>query len=382
MSLQEFASKIAWLCLAVSLFALCLTAFNSLWMRKSAAAALKAPQKGPLISVLVPARDEEEGIAGCLDSLLAQRYQPLELIVYDDDSSDRTAAILDRYAAAWPEKITVIHGKGLEPGWYGKPRAMQVLLEAAKGEWLYYTDADTLHRPDSVGFSLALAQKYRSDLVSGYVQQRIGSLGEALVVPAIYLLSMFAMPLGLVHATGIPAISHAIGQSMFFNRSVLAGLGGFTLLKDKVSEDVHMARLIKRRGGRVLFADLKNHVSCRMYSDYPSAIVGLSKNVYDYFGKNRAVLVAATAGIALVLLLPLIASLWLPSGFEQAQRIFRLSCLSMVTAWTLLILDRRLPWYLPFFYPILLINVLSTAWRAARLFSIGKAVEWKGRMVR
>ena len=380
MSLLQIASFIAWLCLAVSLLALCLTSLNAFWMLRSAKP--KALQTGPLISVLVPARDEEENITACLDSLILQRYQPLEIIVYDDDSTDRTAAILDRYAAFWPEKLQVIHGKGLESGWYGKPKAMQVLFEAAKGEWLYYTDADTIHQPDSVGFSLALARRYDSDLISGYVQQHIGSLGEALVVPAIYLLSMFVMPLGLVHTLRAPAISHAIGQSMFFKRSFLARLDGFKLLKNKVSEDVYMARLIKRRGGRVLFADLKDHVSCRMYRDYTSAIVGLSKNVYDYFGKNQAVLVAATAGITLVLLLPLLASVWLPSGFEAAQGIFRFSCLFMFASWVLLILDRRLPWYLPFFYPVLLINVLSTAWRAARLFSTGRAVEWKGRMVR
>jgi hypothetical protein len=110
--------------------------------------------------------------------------------------------------------------------------------------------------------------------------------------------------------------------------------------------------------------------------------VGLSKNVYDYFGKNQAVLIAATVGITIALLLPIPASLWLPAGFEATRLIFRLSCLLMFSAWLLLTFDRRLPWYLPFFYPILLINVLSTAWRAARLFSTGRAVEWKGRMVR
>ena len=380
MSLIQIAAVLSRLCLAVSLLALCLTTLNALWMRKSAAA--QAQTGGPLVSVLVPARDEEEGIAACLDSLLSQQYQTLEIIVYDDDSSDGTAAILDRYAKAWPGRLKVIHGKGLEPGWYGKPKAMQLLFEAARGDWLYYTDADTLHEADSIGFSLALAGKFNSDLVSGYVQQRIGSLGEALVVPAIYLLSMFALPLGLVHRSSSPALSHAIGQSMLFKRSVLVKLGGFSLLKNKVSEDVHMARLIKHRKGRVLFADLKDRISCRMYENYSSAIVGLSKNVYDYFGKKPSILIAATAGIAIALLLPIAASLWLPSGFEAALGAFRLSCLFMFLAWTVLILDRRLPWYLPFCYPLLLINVLSTAWRAARLFSTGRAVEWKGRMVR
>ena len=96
MILSGIVANLAWLCLAVSLLALCLTAVNALWMRRSAGS--KALETGPLVSVLVPARDEEEGIAACLDSLLSQRYQPMEVIVYDDDSSDRTPAILDRYA--------------------------------------------------------------------------------------------------------------------------------------------------------------------------------------------------------------------------------------------------------------------------------------------
>ncbi len=380
MSVEQMARLLAYLCLGIASYSCILTLLNSLWMRRSAG--LKALKEGPAVSVLIPARNEEEGIAACLDSLLAQNYKNFEIIVYDDDSKDGTAAILDHYAARYPGTLKVLHGQSLAEGWYGKPQAMQKLYEASKGHWLYYTDADTLHSPESIGASMSLALKYRADLVSGYVQQRLGSVGEALVVPAIYLLSMFALPLELIHTSSIPALSHAIGQSMLFKRSCIDGLGGFSPIKDKVSEDVRIARLIKRKNGRVLFADLKSRLACRMYSDYASAIVGLSKNVYDYFGKNPAVLLAATAGISIFLLLPVAASLWLPPFLISVQGIFRLASLAMFATWVLVALDRRLPWYVPLAYPLILINVLSTAWRAARLFSTGRAVEWKGRMVR
>jgi len=380
MNVEQIARLLAYLCLGIALYSFILTLLNTLWMRRSAG--LKALEKGPSVSILIPARDEEKGIEACLDSLLAQNYENFEIIVYDDDSKDGTAAILDRYAAHHAGTLKVLHGQGLAEGWYGKPQAMEALYKASKGQWLYYTDADTLHNPESIGASIALALRYKADLVSGYVQQRLGSVGEAFVVPAIYLLSMFALPLELIHASGIPALSHAIGQSMLFRKSCIDSLGGFTPIKDRVSEDVRIARLIKRNKGRVLFADLKNRLSCRMYSDYASAIVGLSKNVYDYFGKNPVVLLAATAGISIFLLLPVLASLWLPPFMISVQGTFRLASLAMLATWLLVALDRRLPWYVPLTYPLILINVLSTAWRAARLFSTGRAVEWKGRMVR
>lgn len=380
MSLEECAVIYAALTLAAAIFTLVLTAVNAAWMLRTST--IRPIKSGPLVSVLVPARDEEENIEACLDSLLAQNYRNLEIIVYDDDSSDGTGAILDRYRRSHPDHVKVIHGKGLAEGWYGKPQALMRLSQAAAGDWLYMTDADTVHRPDSVGFSLSLAQRYGADLVSGYVRQKLGGFGEAQVVPAIYLLSMVAMPLGLVHLTKTPRISHAIGQSMLFRKSAYDAIGGYAAVKNKVSEDVQIARLMKKHGGKALFADLKERVSCRMYRDYRSAIVGLSKNVYDYFNKNIYLLIAATAGVTLLFFLPIAASLWLPPCVAAAQPYFRLGCLVMVYAWYLLTMERMLPWYIPLIYPLILTNVLSTAWRAARLFATGKAVEWKGRMVK
>lgn len=365
---------------AVGLWFLLFTGLNTLWLRRTASVPL-CPNSDR-VSVLVPARNEERRIAACLDSLIAQRHKNMEIIVYDDDSTDGTRAILARYEKDRPGSIKVIDGKNLEKGWYGKPQALQRLSEAASGSWLFFTDADTLHRENSVGFALSLAAFYKADAVSGYVRLTLGGFGEAQVVPAIYLLSMSAMPLWLIPATRHPALSHAIGQVMLFKASTYKKIGGYRAVKDRVSEDIHMARLVKRQGGKILFADLKKQVSCRMYENYKSSVDGLSKNVFDYIGKNSAALIAATLVFPLFFLLPFAASVWLPSSLASSQLYFRLGALLHFGAWALTALDRGLPWYLPFIYPLVFINILSAAWRACRLFSTGRAVEWKGRMVK
>jgi len=361
------------------LFILLTTALNTVWLFHKS---VHPAKKGAKVSVLVPARNEETHIRTCVESLLSQDYDDYEIIVYDDDSTDSTGAILDRYADDNPDIVRVIHGKGVEEGWYGKPHAMQQLSEAAEGDWLLFTDADTIHKPDSIGMAVATADHYKADLVSGYLRHEVGSFGEAEVVPALYLLTMVGMPLWLIHIVKSPLISHAIGQFMFFKTSIYEKIGGYGSVRHMVSEDVRIARLVKKSGGKILFTDLKAQASCRMYDNYKSAIAGLSKNVYDYLGKNFFVLLLGTIAVPLLFFVPIIGSFWVPAFMSQAQPYFRFHFMTLLYSWTLVTMERMLPWYVPFIYPLILINVLSTAWRAFRLFFTGKAIEWKGRMVK
>jgi len=208
------------------------------------------------------------------------------------------------------------------------------------------------------------------------------SFGEASVVPAIYLLTMLGMPLWLIPITKMPAISHAIGQLMCFKKEKYWAMGGYEAVKNEVSEDVRIARLMKKHGGKVLFADLKQYASCRMYKDYSSAMGGISKNVFDYMNKNFALLLAGTIAVPLLFFVPILCSIWIPESLRAAQPYFWVHLMLMCYSFGLVTMERMLPWYLPFIYPVILINVLSLAWRAFRLFFTGKAIEWKGRMVK
>jgi chlorobactene glucosyltransferase len=190
------------------------------------------------------------------------------------------------------------------------------------------------------------------------------------------------VPLWLVHRTKSPAISHAIGQFMFFEAEGYRRLGGYGAVRDRVSEDVRIARLVKRSGGRVLFTDLKAQVSCSMYDDYRSAVDGISKNVFDYVDKNVGLLAAATVAVPLFAFVPLVGSIWLPPALAGAQVWFRIDVFLSFGAWAIVAWERRLPWYLPLISPLVLTSALSAGWRAFRLFGEGKAVLWKGRMVK
>ncbi|TXT50166.1 MAG: family 2 glycosyltransferase [Spirochaetes bacterium] len=373
-------------CLAIPSFMLAFTVLNTLWLMWSSL----IPQEttGGKVSVLVPARNEAANLEACLESLIRQEYEDFEIIVYDDQSSDGTGAIIERFVKRYPETVFMIRGGPLPEGWYGKPHALHSLAKRARGSRLLFTDADTIHRSDSIGKAAGLANYYAADFVSGYVQHKAATLGDSLVFPMIYLLTMGYMPLWLTLQSLHPRISHAIGQFVFVDRAAYLLSGGYESVKDKVSEDVHFVRRMKRQGYRVVFADLKDQVSCRMFKDYRHAIDGISKNVYDYIEKKFPILAAATILLPLLVFLPIILSIWIPPFFPASSPLariqpeLRLSVLLSMFVWFVVALERKLPWYIPLLYPVIYVNTLSAAWRAHRIFSQGRGIVWKGRIVR
>ncbi|HEY9053766.1 MAG TPA: glycosyltransferase [Rectinemataceae bacterium] len=407
------------ICAMAAAWVFILSTANSLWLASTNRLRPTAPIASPRISVLVPARNEAQRIEKCLASLLAQDYADYEIIVYDDDSSDGTGPILDRLAARQAESrqaaarlaaasspsdtgipgarsepsLAIIRGHGLPEGWYGKAWAMHTLAKAASGEYLLFTDADTIHAPGSLARLSALAVRCGADLVSGYVQHEIPNFGQAAVVPAIYLLTMAIMPLALIRATRIPAFSHAIGQCMFFKAESYWRIGGYEAVRGLISEDVRIARLAKRSGAVLAFADLKHQISCSMYEDYRSAVDGIAKNVFDYMNKSRLLLALATIAVPLVCYIPLLASAWLPPALTatiapfpgrgpiSAQNLFRITSALFFAAWIPVTIERRLPWYQPLISPIVLASTLSAGWRARSRFRRGESLVWKGRKV-
>ena len=118
----------------------------------------KIPKTPPLISVLIPARDEEANIRTCLESLQKQDYPNFEILVLDDNSSDNTAKIVEQIAAT-DDRIQLLRGKPLPKDWAGKPFACYQLAKKARGSWLLFIDADTIHEPHALRSTLALALK-------------------------------------------------------------------------------------------------------------------------------------------------------------------------------------------------------------------------------
>jgi chlorobactene glucosyltransferase len=366
------------LLLAGTLYILALSVSNVLWLRLSTCRGDDRPRGR--VSVLVPARDEERNIVRCLDSLLAQTYPDLEIVVLDDESSDRTGEIIEGYARRFPGRVRAARGAPLpSQGWVGKPHALRQLAALATGDLLFFTDADTMHGPRSVSWAVANLDRHHADLLSGYVHQDLGSLGEALVVPATYLMSAFVLPLWLIPATRSPTLSFAIGQLMLVRRHAFDGVGGEASVATSISDDVAFARAIKAAGFRAVFLDAGPHVRCRMYEGYAASVEGISKNIYDFFRTRPTLFAAVLTSLVALVLAPLALLVLSPGGPSLA---IEGAILSFLTAWSLTLWDRRVRWWVPLLYPLLFGHLLWMAWRCFGRSVAKRGVVWKGRVVR
>ena len=357
---------------------LLLSISNIVWLRLSS----HRPRitRGKMVSVLIPARDEEKNIGPCLDSLLNQTYANYEIVVVNDQSTDRTGEILSEYARRYPGRVRAINGEPLPgTGWSGKPHAMQQLSRHARGEYLLFTDADTVHGRQSIAWAVTNMEWHRADCVSGYVFQEMNTLGEQFIVPATYIMSAMVLPLWLIAALPAPGLSFAIGQVIMFRRRAFDSIGGYAKVAEKISDDLAIARELKKAGYRQVFLDIRRHVRCRMYDGYRASFNGISKNIYD-LARNRIVFFAAAVTLlAALVVLPLaLLPIQILTGSPAAQ-LTLLCVLLFLAAWALVLYDRGLQWWTPFLYPVLFVHLLYMAWWSFGRASSGHGVIWKGR---
>ena len=363
-----------------TLYFLALSVSNVLWLRLSAR--LPDGRHRGRVSILVPARDEERTISRCLDSLLAQTYPDCEIVVLDDESSDRTAEIIAEYAWQHPGRVRALRGEPLpESGWVGKPHALRQLAARATGDLLFFTDADTVHDPRSVDWAVTNLARHRADLLSGYAYQELGSLGEALVVPATYLMSALILPLWLIPATRAAGLSFAIGQLMLVKREAFEAIGGAAAVASCISDDVALARAMKEAGFHTVFLDAGSHVRCRMYEGYWASVDGISKNIYDFFRTRPAFFAAALTLLVAFVLLPLALLIIAPAP-GSVLRPVEGAVLAFLSAWSITLWDRGLRWWVPLLYPLLFAHLLWMAWRCFALAASARGVSWKGRVLR
>lgn len=245
----------------------------------------------PLISMLVPARNEERSIASCVRSLLAQDYPNFELIVLDDHSDDATAAIVQSIINA-PQtsgRLRLISGGPLLDGWLGKNNACRQLAAHAQGDFLLFTDADTVHSPTALSAAFAIAEQRPADLVTTWPHQEMRTWGERVVLPLLHFTVITYLPLTLTNGRNRnPAFGLGNGQFMFFRRTAYEAIGGHAAVRDKILEDVELGRTIKKQGYRLAVPDGSAEVSCRMYHSTAETFFGLAKSLYAFFGYSLA----------------------------------------------------------------------------------------------
>jgi len=250
----------------------------------------KIPEPVPLVSVLIPARDEEANIGACLQSLRKQDYPDFEILVLDDNSSDNTVNIVDRMAAA-DNRIRLFRGEPLPGGWAGKPFACHQLAERARGSWLMFVDADTTHAPHMLRSVLALALRLRPSLLSGFPRQLATSLPQKVAIPVLYFVILSWLPLWWLQRSKKPKPSLAIGQLLLFPREEYWRIGGHKAVKARILEDVWLGVEVNRHGGRQVAVDLSPVVSCHMYQSIGAMWEGFIKWIYSVATLSVAALV-------------------------------------------------------------------------------------------
>jgi chlorobactene glucosyltransferase len=248
-----------------------------------------APLGGP-VSLLVPARNEERNIEASLD---AARAQPVEeILVYDDMSGDRTAAIVDRVSRDDP-RVRRIEGSPLPDAWVGKVHACARLAEEATGTWLVYQDADVRLEPGGLERLGWLARHLDADVVTAVPRQVLGSPLEGLLVPLLHLIYTSWLPAPLIWLTSDPRVLMANGQVLAVRRDALLAAGGWASVRREVVEDMAICRRFKEAGLRVVFADGHAVARCRMYRSGREVWAGFAKNLFEGLGDSAGGLAAA-----------------------------------------------------------------------------------------
>lgn len=256
----------------------------------------KYPLKSPdSVSVLIPARNEEANIRNLLTDLQSQTYGSIEVIVYNDSSTDATGPIVEEFVKA-DGRFRLINGNGLPDGWLGKNNACHQLALQAKGDYLLFLDADVRVQKDFVEQTLAYMQHKKLHLLSFFPYQVLGSFGEAITVPVMQWILLSLLPLKLVMWSRRSSLSAANGQMMMFRAETYRNHRFHEMFRNNPVEDILIARTIKRLGYRMAtLLGLPGDIRCRMYVSGNDAIEGFSKNVCEFFGGNRNVMFAFAA---------------------------------------------------------------------------------------
>lgn len=338
------------------------------------------PVAGPVpVSMIIPARNESATIEHLLDTVLASRHHPLEVLVVDDRSTDDTAA---KVAARMVDdaRLRLIPGADLPAGWMGKPWACAQGAAAASGTVLVFTDADTSHHPDLVGHAVAALQAENADLLTLTSQQTCTTFWERLVMPQVWALLGWRYPPSGVSTATKPHQVVANGQFIAVTRSVYDEVGGHAAVRHEVVEDLALAQRYLLAGKRLRMMHGESMLSTRMYRSLGEMIEGWSKNLY--LGARQSLHGMPLLGRLAPLGLMLGFAFWLVPPvlllLNVAPRAMAVAVACSLGFWGLISVGMKIPIQYAIGYPL---GAAMALWIALRSTARGAGhVEWRGRI--
>ncbi|MEA2327294.1 MAG: chlorobactene glucosyltransferase [Thermoanaerobaculia bacterium] len=328
------------------------------------------PAKEPLVSVIIPARDEAHIIERTVRAFLAQTYTNLEVIVVNDRSTDGTGEIV---RAIDDDRLTVIDGVEPPAGWLGKPWALHQGSRSARGELLLFVDADLIYAPPALAAAVAYLQAQGVSMLSLFPFLEMHGFGEYASMPMMPMVFHTFMPTWISNRTRFARLAIGGGTGNLVVRDVYEASGGHEELSDAVVDDIALARLIRRHGGRTEIVRAEDLVSLRMYHGLSEVVDGFTKNTFSALGRNYVAGFLVVAGCVIFHILP----------YALALAGDRISIATIVIiSITRLILFRSLRYRLDaalFLHPIMAAIWTWIFIRSIWLTGIRRKLLWRGR---
>jgi len=356
-----------------------LIAFRGRFWRVRDDAAAATPSPAPSVFAVIPARDEAEVIGRAVRSLLAQDYPgELNIIVVDDHSTDDTAAAAREAALAGSaDRLTVIGGSPMPPGWTGKLWAVRQGIRIAQGrapDYLLLTDADIVHAPHALAALVARAQSGGYELASLMVRLHCASAWERLLVPAfVWFFFMLYPPRWVADPRARTAA--AAGGCMLIRREALEEIGGIDSIRGEIIDDCALARRVKARG-RVWLGATRDTISVREYRSWRPLWDMIARCAFAQLGYSAAALIGMVVALLVIFVAP---PLLLLSGSVIGMMIGGIAWLAMSLAYLPILRFYRCPVWLAPLLPLIALFYTAATIGSAVQFWRGRGGRWKGR---
>lgn len=341
----------------------------------------------PTVSVLIPARNEEENIAACIDSVLTSRGVQLEVIVLDDHSTDKTAESVLRFAER-DKRVRLVHGEPLPDGWCGKQYACYQLAHLARYEYLAFLDADVRLHPEALGRMIGFLEECGAGLVSGFPRQVTQTWLEKLVLPLIHWILLGFLPLAWMRRWRLPSLGAGCGQLFVTTRKAYQTVGGHAVIRRSRHDGLTLPRAYRRAGFHTDIADITDLASCRMYHSASQLWQGLAKNATEGMAHPTQIgfwtIILLCGQIIPFAAVPLLTGLHLITPAQFTDYFLGYCLFSIATLLAILIrLDMarrfRHSWMGAIFHPLGIFVLLAIQWYALVRQFLGLQVAWRGR---
>jgi len=334
----------------------------------------------PAVSVLIPARDEENSIRGAVETALASRGAEIEVIVLDDHSADRTAEIVREIAARDP-RVRLETAPPLPAGWNGKVHACAVLAALARHPLLLFVDADVRLAPDGAARASAFLAASGAALASGVPRQETVTFLERLLIPLIHFVLLGFLPMARMRRSLHPAYGVGCGQLFLARREAYEKAGGHAAIHGSIHDGVDLPRAFRRAGFATDLFDATDIASCRMYRNAGEVWRGLGKNATQGLAAPGKILPATVLLLAGQAMPPVLLALAL-AGMVPAAVLLPAGLGTAAAWWPRLAAVRRFrqPLDGALLHPLAIGVFLVLQWASLGRKLLGRPVGWKGRL--